>query len=182
MIKHYFIGIQIPGREAAVFNQMKTVMELHKTHKIPVAREDMHITLFFLGAVEKDVLTKLIREIEKVAPKHTSFQLTSSSVKLFGNPVKPRVVYANIEESQELMNLQKELSNCVTSLSISLDDKPYVPHITLAKKWRNTEPLRPLSIFDTPVEFKVEHFYLYEIQPNNSPKYKPIAIFQLGEA
>ncbi|MFX3673173.1 MAG: RNA 2',3'-cyclic phosphodiesterase [Paenisporosarcina sp.] len=182
MIQHYFIGIQIPGKEAAIFDQKKNFMELQKSHKIPVAPEDMHITLVYLGAVEKEVLHKLIQEIEIVAPKNSSFQLTSSQVKVFGNPSKPRVVYANIEENPVLMRLQKVLATCMNFVSMNYEEKKYVPHITLAKKWRDTEQFRALSTFNEPITFEVKHFYIYEIHPNKSPKYKPIAMFQLGEA
>lgn len=182
MMQHYFVGIQVPGKEAEILNQMKNSMELDKTHKIPVSPENMHITLLFLGALDKEVLAKLISQMEKVAPKNKPFEVTSNSLQLFGNPQQPRVVFANIEENHLLIQLQKDLGECVDSLSISRDDKSYIPHITLAKKWRNTEPLRPLLTFKAPIIFDVKHFYLYEIQPSKSPKYKPIVYFQLGDA
>lgn len=179
--QHYFIGIQVPGREASLFNQLKNSMELDQTHKISVAPEDMHITLLFLGGMEKSLLAKLIKQLEQIAPLNKSFKVTSSSVQVFGKPTQPRVVYANIEDNHLLNQLQKELSNCVDSIGIRQDEKSFIPHITLAKKWRNTEEMRPLLPFNTAITFDVSHFYLYEIHPTKSPKYKPIAYFQLGD-
>lgn len=181
MNQHYFIGIQVPGKEASIFNLMKNSMELDQTHKIPVAPEDMHITLLYLGEMEKPLLAKLIKQIEQIAPLNKSFKVTSSSVQVFGKPTQPRVVYANIEDNQLLNQLQKELSNCVDSLGINQNEKSYIPHITLAKKWRNMGEMHPLLPFDTSITFDVAHFYMYEIHPTKSPKYKPIAYFQLGD-
>ena len=181
MTQHYFIGIQVPGKEASQLNQMKNSMELDQTHKISVSPEDMHITLLFLGGMEKSLLAKLIKQLEQLAPQNKSFKVTSNSVQVFGKPTQPRVVYANIEDNYLLNELQKELSDCVGSLGISRDGKSYIPHITLAKKWRNTEEMRPILTLETPITFDVTHFYIYEIHPTKSPKYKPIAYFQLGD-
>lgn len=182
MIQHYFIGIQVPGNEASTIDQMKSEMELHKTHKIIPVAEDMHITLLYLGAIEKDVLFQLIKSIEQIAHECKLFQLTSSVVRYFGNPIKPRVVYANIEENQLLIDLQLTLRSIVKSFPIGVNNKPYVPHITLAKKWldNNKETLLMPS-FETPLKFEVNQFSIYEIHPNQTPKYKPIAFFRLGD-
>lgn len=183
MNQHYFIGIQVPKNEALTIEQMKNKMGLHKTHKVLPVPEDMHITLLYLGALEKDVLFKLIKAIEQIAHEYKHFHLTSNVVRFFGNPVKPRVVYANIEENQFLIHLQSKLCSIIKSFRISDDGKPYVPHITLAKKWRdNNKETCSMSSFETPIEFEVNQFSIYEIHPNQSPKYKPIATFRLGDA
>jgi 2'-5' RNA ligase len=183
MIQHYFIGIQVPKKEALIIDQMRSKMKLHNTHKILPVPEDMHITLLYLGAVEKEIVFQLIKSIELIAHEYKIFQLTSNEVLFFGNPVKPRVVYANIEENELLIHLHRKLRSIIKSLGISVDEKAFVPHITLAKKWRNSnEEICAMSSFEIPIKFEVNQFSIYEIHPNLSPKYKPIATFRLGDA
>lgn len=181
MNQHYFVGIPVPKQQAISLIKTTHEMELKKTHKIVVASEDMHITLMYLGAFNPNQMHELIKYMESASKCHNPFEIHSTSVRVFGNEEMPRVVYANIVEKQELHSLQSDLSIGATKTGLMLDKKPFVPHITLSKKWSGLGQMQSIISFNNPISFNVEKFSLFEIRPNQSPKYKPIATFQLGD-
>jgi 2'-5' RNA ligase len=181
MNQHYFVGISVPTQQALSLEKATQEMKLANTHKIVVVPEDMHITLMYLGAVESHQISKLIDYMESVSKRKNQFNIISHSVKLFGHEEKPRVVFANIDDAPMLQSLQNELSLGAKETGLTLDKKPFVPHITLAKKWSGYGLMQALISFNEPISFTVEQFSLFEIRPSQSPKYKPIATFQLGD-
>lgn len=181
MNQHYFVGISVPPEQTISLIKATQAMELTKTHKIVVAPEDMHITLMYLGAVDTHQMNELINYMERVSKCNNPFDIISSSVQTFGNEETPRVVYAKIEEKLELHSIQKELLLSATETGLFLDKKPFVPHITLAKKWSGFGQMQSIITFNKPISFHVEEFSLFEIRPSQNPKYKPIATFQLGD-
>lgn len=181
MNQHYFVGISVPKQQACTLIKAAHEMELKKTHKIVVASEDMHITLMYLGAVNPHQMNEFIKYMECASKCHNPFEIHSPSVRVFGNEKMPRVVYAKIGEKQELHSLQTDLSKGAFQKGLLLDKKPFVPHITLAKKWSGFGQMQNIISFNNQISFPVGEFSLFEICPNQSPKYKPIATFQLGD-
>lgn len=181
MNQHYFVGIPVPTQQTISLMKATQKMELKKTHKIVVAPEDMHITLMYIGRVNPHQMNKLFKYMESVSKSHKPFEINSTSVQVFGNEETPRVVYSKIEEKLELYSLQKELSIGASETGLLLDEKLFVPHITLAKKWSGFGQMQSIFSYTKPISFIVEKFSLFEIRPNQNPKYNPIATFQLGD-
>lgn len=181
MNQHYFVGIPVPTEQTISLIKATHEMELKKTHKIVVAPEDMHITLMYLGAVNPHQINELTKYMGSVSESHNPFEINTTSVQVFGNEEKPRVVYSKIEEKLELYSLQNDLSIGGSETGLLLDKKPFAPHITLAKKWGGFGQMHSIISYTKPISFIVEKFSLFEIRPNQTPKYKPIATFQLGD-
>ncbi|MET1013450.1 MAG: RNA 2',3'-cyclic phosphodiesterase [Paenisporosarcina sp.] len=181
MNQHYFVGISIPIQQALTLQKATNNMELCKTHKVVVVPEDMHITLMYLGAVSPHQISNLAIYMEFVSKGKNHFNIVIQSVQLFGHEEKPRVVYADIDHAPMLHSLQSELTLGATETGLLLDKKPFVPHITLAKKWSGEGQMQTIYSFSEPISFTVEQFSLFEIQPNQNPKYIPIATFPLGD-
>lgn len=97
-----------------------------------VGNHQMHLTLAFLGECseeEKEEIHKRLSEIEFPA-----FTITVNGLGAFPNESSPRVIWAGIELNDELMNLQKEISDRLEAYIKSKDAHSYVPHITIARK------------------------------------------------
>ena len=181
MNQHYFVGISVPSQQAHSIHIASYEMELRKTHKIVVEPEDMHITLIYLGAIASHQMSFVLDTLSSVSKRKRQIEIISPCVQLFGNEEKPRVVYAKINDEPMLQSLQSELAKCATIKGLQLDEKPYIPHITIAKKWRGLGKMHTNVIFKEPISFTVNQFSLFEIHPTQIPKYKSIATFQLGD-
>ncbi|MGM0897336.1 MAG: RNA 2',3'-cyclic phosphodiesterase [Bacillota bacterium] len=178
MSTHYFIGIRIPQETAEKIAQARNSWEM-ATHKRSTPPGDMHITLVFIGEDRFGELEEIAERMERIS--QTPFRLRTDGVKTFGNPETPRIVYAALSDSPELMELQLAVQQQLGPLKLSTDPKPFVPHITLASRWRGGSLPEKLELEE--LEFPVESFSLFEIHPRETPRYKEIQTYLLkGDA
>lgn len=104
-------------------------------------KENLHITLVFLGNVSDNELPGILDSVRKASSSHSGFQVKLEKVS-YGPPHKkpPRMIWAIGEQSQELASLKKDLEG---SLSKTADEKEFSLHITLARiqqwEWRRMD-------------------------------------------
>ena len=97
-----------------------------------VEKENMHITLMFLGDVEESRLGNLINKITEISFK--PFKIEFKGVGAFPSISRPRVVWAGVSKGLEQLNLvYKDLETRVSGMGFELGDKGFSPHITLAR-------------------------------------------------
>ncbi|RAZ66283.1 RNA 2',3'-cyclic phosphodiesterase [Planococcus maitriensis] len=174
MSTHYFIGIRIPGQAAEKIGQTRDSWEL-STHKRLTPPADMHITLIFIGEDRFGELGKIAERLGQI--DQAPFLLRLAGVKTFGNPETPRIVYAALADSPELMRLQRAVQRQLDPLELSTDPKPFVPHVTLASRWKGGSLPEKLELEE--LEFPVDSFSLFEIHPRETPRYKEIETYSL---
>lgn len=178
MSTHYFIGIRIPQQIAQQIGQARDSWNL-STHKRMTPPGDMHITLVFIGEDRFGELQEIAERLGKIAKR--PFRLKLAGVKTFGNPETPRIVYAALADSPELMELQRAVEQQLEPLALATDPKPFVPHITLASRWRGG--ILPGNWMLEDLEFPVDSFSLFEIHPRETPRYEEIQTYPLkGDA
>jgi RNA 2',3'-cyclic 3'-phosphodiesterase len=122
----------------------------------PVAVENLHLTLLFLGAVPDVKLPQLYQLGHQVALQHGCFELVLDTLGLF-----PQAKVAWIGASNpptELLTLELALRTGVSALGLPLDPRPYRPHITLYRKARTLPDARPSAT----ISLQAREFHLYE--------------------
>jgi 2'-5' RNA ligase len=111
----------------------RTLGELRKNFEdLPlrfVKPESMHITLKFLGEVDERKLEKLMKKMDEI--KVRSFEIRVQGVGVFPSERYPRVLWAGV--SGDFRELHKEVERITRSLGFPKDDKPFKPHITIAR-------------------------------------------------
>lgn len=96
-------------------------------------KENLHITLVFLGYLNDQELLETINLAESVASENEPFSINLNKI-VYGPPKKmpPRMVWAEGQESQELADLQNGLENSILG-GRERKAKPFSPHITLGR-------------------------------------------------
>jgi len=103
-------------------------------------KENIHITLVFLGYVKDEELPEILKTAKEAAARNKPFLINLNKI-CYGPIDKkpPRMVWAEGEKSQELGNLQIDLEKAVlesfTSYrnEVSGSGRPYAPHINLGR-------------------------------------------------
>jgi len=88
--------------------------------------------LVFLGEVESAILSGLEFALEQKLEAAESVPLTISTITPF--PIsRPRIAAALVEQTAELLQLQRDLLNCVRKCGITPERRRFVPHVTLGR-------------------------------------------------
>lgn len=122
-----FIALEPP----AIIKQRLLLLK----RSIPGARwqksNQMHITTNFIGEVGNDSLPQIL--VTLAAIKVKSLELNINGVDYFGSCRQPRVIYAKIIATPELIALNKRVNKALLEIGIKIERKKFKPHVTLAR-------------------------------------------------
>lgn len=121
-----FIALEIPEAIALKLSMLQG--------GIPGARwmtaSDYHITLRFMGEVDPGQEEQLREELSRV--HHQPLTISIKGVGIFGSK-NPRAIFATIEPTDALMQLQKQLERTMQLIGLEPEHRKFTPHITLAR-------------------------------------------------
>ena len=136
----------------------------------PLPAEQIHLTLRFLGEVEGSLFQDIRECLSEV--KKNPFSLQVRGVGCFPPRGAPRVIWAGVTPTEELLRLKKRVDRALLSCGVELEKRKFSPHITLARLrnspiQRVSEFLAGNSFLQTP-EFTVDSFHLFSSQLGKS--------------
>lgn len=153
-----FVAVPIPQ---AIQDQLR---KLHTS--IPTARwvdvANIHITLKFIGEVDQHQatgITSMLRTFQSPA-----FDIHLQGVGTFppGNRKPPRVLWVGIHPQPLLAALQRKVESALNALGIPPEDRPFSPHLTLAR-FKTEKPLSQVDQFLAQhADFKLPSFHVTE--------------------
>ncbi len=153
-----------------------------------ISKENLHLTLLFLGEVSKEKVEILKKLLSQAGKEFSSFELQTDKVILAPPNYKgvPRMIWITFKESSQLKSLRK-------ILEVKLKDyfffpkEEFIPHLTLVRFrtfylkrfWPENFPQDLEKKFN--LKFKVEEITLFEskLYPKG-PEYIPLAKFKLN--
>jgi 2'-5' RNA ligase len=171
-----FVGIDLPE----VIDQQLLLMQAG----IPGARweseDKLHVTLKFIGDVDGGTARRVEEALRGI--EIPRFELGLRGVGVFPPRGRPRILWAGIEDSDDLLRLHALIERELESVGIERERRNYHPHVTLARL-RNSPEKRVAgfvtqhALLSTPA-FPVEAFQLYSsvLNPKGS-RYKVEADF-----
>ena len=143
--------------------------------------ENLHITSKFIGAWPEERLAELQSAL-KTANVPTEFPVTVSGFGFFPNQHHPKAFFAGVEANAELAALARQLDGALAALGVKREDRPYTPHLTLARiRNENMRQVREHIAKMTNLDFgtfQASEFHLYLSKPGSF--YTKLATFPLG--
>jgi 2'-5' RNA ligase len=130
-----FIAVD-PGKDIrARLVALQEVLARTETEVKWVERENLHVTLLFLGEVDERDLPAVCKAVADGAGQILAFPMTVQSVGCFPNPRRPRTLWAGVGEgTQALCTLHDALESPLMELGCyRREDRPFTPHITLGR-------------------------------------------------
>ena len=127
-----FVALEIPStvREhlAELVNSLRAVSPRTRW----VRPENLHVTLKFIGEVPETQLASIrtaLAQLRSDRPVTLGF----GGLGFFPNERHPRVFWAGIEASPNLKTLAADIEKATETLSIAREQRPFSPHLTLAR-------------------------------------------------
>ncbi|WP_138420669.1 RNA 2',3'-cyclic phosphodiesterase [Aquibacillus sediminis] len=184
-LPHYFIAIPLQQRLQQWLRGWQSQLKMNEllAFKQWTHVDDLHITIKFLGGVHDDLLSELLPKLESIHSL-SKFDLEIGHIGSFGNETQPRVLWAGVQKSDRLDQLQHNVEDTCAEIGFPREKRVYRPHITLAKKWNGTrlQPQYFSTIAKNYMDIKkttIDSFVVYRIHPTHSPKYEIIKTIQL---
>jgi 2'-5' RNA ligase len=120
-----FIAIEIP-----YFKGIKELQDSIEGRAKLVEKENMHITLKFLGEIEERDVER-IREIVEIC-KVEKFKISLKGVGFFPNERYIRVVWIGVENYEPIVKMAKCIDSHLSKFGFKRE-KDYIPHLTVAR-------------------------------------------------
>jgi 2'-5' RNA ligase len=108
----------------------------------PVPDEKLHATLHFIGRFPRDRLEALGCALDAVEVAPLRLGLAASEVWRGG------IAVATLAEAPALLSLHARLGAALADLEVALEDRPYRPHVTMARTARGAAPPATLPALD----------------------------------
>jgi len=152
-----------------------------------VQPDHSHLTLVFLGHVDDPRVPDLVESIGR--PVHiAAFTIALETLGVFPARGAPRVLWVGVGAGADaLAAAQREISTRVAAVGIATEDRPFHPHLTLAR-WRESRPAdrgRALGAAPRGVVARAEvngvTLYRSQLSPSG-PTYTPLAHASLRPA
>lgn len=94
-----------------------------------VAPANIHVTLVFIGRVQDEKVPEIIRQISAVAVQPFVLQFDRLSYWR-----KPKILSLTSHQPPDaIQQLVEQLTAAVAACEIATEDRPYIPHVTLAR-------------------------------------------------
>jgi 2'-5' RNA ligase len=148
--------------------------------------DNLHITTKFIGEWPESRLDELDSALAGLTPREP-FEISVRELGWFPNERSPRVLWAGVHAGEALQELAKETEARLKALGIAEEERPFAPHLTLARIKRPV-PLRRLQqrVAEQPADlgsFRARHFSLFRSDPgSNASIYRKLRDYRFEAA
>ncbi|GAA0429974.1 RNA 2',3'-cyclic phosphodiesterase [Lentibacillus halophilus] len=179
-LSHYFIAIPLSEQWKQWLAVRQSEIKRQLPYKQWTHRDDLHVTMKFLGPVADSDLDMLLEQLHGLETIF-AFHVHAGELGTFGNPSAPRVLWTGVEKTPDLINLHQCVEAAAADAGFQPEKRPFKPHITLAKKWNGSKmDMKPWQErYSTQHVFTVDQVTVYRIFPAQLPKYQSIRTFDL---
>ncbi|MCD6500728.1 RNA 2',3'-cyclic phosphodiesterase [bacterium] len=175
-MKRIFIAINLPEKIKTELENLEKELdslfpeEANRGVVRWVKKENLHLTLLFIGSVEDEKIPKIRQIVKNIAEAQKPFSLKFKKV-CYGPPkqIPPRLIWIELEKKPELLNSAEKLKKEMAKSGIlrKVEKREFSPHITLGRirtwQWRRIEPEeRPEIEKEISLDFEVKSIEIME--------------------
>ena len=131
-----FIAITLPNRlKNRIGEAQQSIQEQVRSGRF-TDRDNLHLTLHFLGQIQEGKVPDIKKAMDQVAIPYEPFHLHAHDLGHFTKRNR-KIIYLGVDGALEvLQSIYQKMSEALLSMDIPVEDRPYTPHITLARQVR----------------------------------------------
>jgi len=181
-----FVAIKLPDELIVRLKEVRDTFAFSQKDISWVRPGSIHLTLKFLGDIATDEVDTVAAALTLASAGIRPFTLKARSLGAFPSERSPRVLWAGIEDHDELRTLHQNIEDRLFDSGFDKDGRPFHPHLTLAriknpsagrqlaKKLETTRP-------DIDVDFRVDYFVLFKsVLTQKGAEHTELKRFELG--
>ncbi|HUS03983.1 MAG TPA: RNA 2',3'-cyclic phosphodiesterase [Dehalococcoidia bacterium] len=160
-----FIAIELPQNVQSGLGQIRSELERAEHPFIKwVNPESIHLTLKFLGNIPFNRVTEIAKAMDEATQGASPFHLEISGLGGFPNLKQPRVIWVGIKgEIDKLLSLQQNIDSALALLGFVREERPFMPHLTLARIKERASPAERKSLGELVMSTSLEISYPFEV-------------------
>ncbi len=184
-----FVAIDLPEEILTILDSL--IIRCKKNLSTVVRwtkKENIHLTLKFLGDVEPMKINPIEQAIQTITDLFMPFTIKVIDFGVFPNWKRPRIIWAGIQPSSQLQTLVHRLEEKMKSLDFIPEFRAFSPHLTIGRVKENIS-FSEVEIIENEINefpkmnegFMVDQIKLYQsdLQPSG-PSYTMLYAFPLG--
>ena len=179
-----FIALEFPPEvKSRIYSDLQREMR-DKPELKWVSKDNLHLTLKFLGEVPENQVDRLARELETLK-REKRIEVKLGGLGSFLDRGSVRVLWIGIEQgSREIEKLAKKVENLAAKLGFPREKRQFVPHLTVARARRHSRRFFRPSDFKTELNippFEVKELVLFKstLTPDG-PIYEKLKVIKLN--
>ncbi len=126
-----FIGIDLDPEVRARISRFLDGVQGFAPDARWVRPESLHVTLKFIGEQKPEQVESIADRLRQV--EASAFEIRSGGYGFFPTAKAPRVFWIGIHAAPQLAELAGSIDMATAELGIPREDRPYSPHLTLAR-------------------------------------------------
>ena len=185
--KRLFAAIHIKPTEEFldIFNNLRQILGFHIIKWIDP--NNIHITLKFLGETPVEEIPAITEALQASAEGIHPFDIKLVNTGIFGSYYQPRVIWAGIDASDELLKLSTNVVANLEAIGYLSDRQNFVPHLTLGriKEIKDKAHFQEVLAHFSKFVYQTQHVTGFTLFESNLKKDGPVHIvieeFTFGE-
>jgi len=129
-----FIAAQIKDENKKIISEIQKQYKAQSVKGTFTRIENYHLTLKFLGEVEKELISKIIFVMDRTAEESASFIFTSGNTDCFYKTEGATLFLGVDNGAENLWKLSALLEEELQKSGFKKEDKVFTPHITLGRR------------------------------------------------
>ena len=180
MKKRIFIAINLPDdikRELLSYEKRWRNLHIRWTNF-----EKMHITVEFLGEVNRSGLNVILLAAENTAMEIKPFDIRLDKIVLGPDPAQAKMFWVTIHIDNYLMKFKNLMDENLRQNNLIPEEREFKPHITLARARGNQLKGKQTNITLANLGFRAESVEVIQSQLHSGgARYKVVESFRFGE-
>lgn len=144
-----FIALEVPDGTTSQIADMARQLSA-RVHGRFLPRHTYHLTMAFLGDVDEAKIRRAMDALEAACGQAKPIELRFRGLGTFGKP-QDATLWMDMEPTSALMQLAAAIRENLERESVPFDEKPFKPHITIARRAKIPERELPSLLFPAPV-------------------------------
>ena len=159
-----FIAIELPDEITVFINKIQERLRSYGFKARWVRPGNIHLTLKFLGDINKENIIKAGDAIIRAASESASMSLGAKGIGVFPGVKRPRVIWTGIAGgTKELTALQKILAEKLETVGFPKEKRPFKGHLTMARIKRKIDARRLIDAMKEFGKFESKMFTADEV-------------------
>ena len=129
-----FIAIEISEEIRNTLAQIQSHLKYAGADVKWVAKDNIHLTLKFLGEVSEDKIEKIKSILNAIGSETKPFEITVKEIGAFPKIDYPRVIWVGLDKgADESKELAKRIDEELSKIGFQKETRPFAAHLTLGR-------------------------------------------------